>query len=375
MTDKEIAEIRRRFKCEKSAMATIRGCYVDGDGKIVTEFSSDLINMSEEEQSAVLSVMKKTLSGKKDRNLLTIDFPTRDVGNTAEHKLLMTLRETKLHDDSAVHTLLSRIIESVHFEDSYMILLGCDSYDVFSYRSDGTQEEDSTEIFTYITCAVCPVKLTKTRLSFKALENAFSTVGANNVITSPELGFMFPAFDDRTANIYNALYYTRDLFGKNDEFIENIFGTEKPVPSGIQKETFKTVLSGGIEEECDIEVIKDVQRKLEEIIEVNKEAKDDEPISVNKDTLKCVLRDAGIDDEKVESFSKEYDENFGENTEIAPANIMDVKKFDLVTPDVTVKVNPERADLVTTKIIDGKKYILILADDGVEVNGINVNIK
>ena len=52
-----------------------------------------------------------------------------------------------------------------------------------------------------------------------------------------------------------------------------------------------------------------------------------------------------------------------------------MKKFELTTPDVLIKVNPERKDLVTTQIINGTKYIMIRAEENVEVNGININIK
>ena len=58
-----------------------------------------------------------------------------------------------------------------------------------------------------------------------------------------------------------------------------------------------------------------------------------------------------------------------------PQNIINVKKFELATPDVTIKVNPERKELVSTQVINGIKYILIRAADGVEVNGVNINIK
>lgn len=43
-------------------------------------------------------------------------------------------------------------------------------------------------------------------------------------------------------------------------------------------------------------------------------------------------------------------------------------------PDITIKVNPERPDLIKTQIIDGQKYIMIKADENVEVNGVNINI-
>ena len=41
---------------------------------------------------------------------------------------------------------------------------------------------------------------------------------------------------------------------------------------------------------------------------------------------------------------------------------------------MTIRVNPERSDLVETRTIDGARYILIRADEGVEVNGVNILI-
>ena len=41
---------------------------------------------------------------------------------------------------------------------------------------------------------------------------------------------------------------------------------------------------------------------------------------------------------------------------------------------MTIQVNPERTDLDQTRVIGGVKYLLICADDGVEVNGIQVDL-
>lgn len=53
---------------------------------------------------------------------------------------------------------------------------------------------------------------------------------------------------------------------------------------------------------------------------------------------------------------------------------MDARQFAVTAPDVTIRVSPERSDLVETRLIDGRKYILIRADDGVEVNGVSIRI-
>ena len=63
------------------------------------------------------------------------------------------------------------------------------------------------------------------------------------------------------------------------------------------------------------------------------------------------------------------------NTQLSPSNIIDRKSFQLKTPDVIVKVDPAKLDVVETRIIDGTKYILIRADNDVEVNGVNIKIK
>ena len=57
-----------------------------------------------------------------------------------------------------------------------------------------------------------------------------------------------------------------------------------------------------------------------------------------------------------------------------PQNLVDVKQFEVRTPDIIIKVSPERSDLIKTQIIDGKKYIMIRAEDNVEVNGVPIKI-
>ena len=73
-------------------------------------------------------------------------------------------------------------------------------------------------------------------------------------------------------------------------------------------------------------------------------------------------------------FSVEFDEVFGHEAELHPKNLIDNKKFEIHTPDVSIKVDPARADLIETRIIGGVTYILIPADEEVEVNGVSIHI-
>ncbi|QEY35710.1 DUF4317 domain-containing protein [Caproiciproducens galactitolivorans] len=374
MNEKEISEIRRRFRPDKSNITRIRGCYVNEQREIVTQFSQSLGLMQQEEAEELLAILKKTLSGTIGKNLIDIEFATRQVLEGEEHKLLMALRDSSLEDDDAVREFYGRVIQALNLEGKYLILLACDKYDVPYYAEDGEKQEDSSEVFSYFLCSICPVKLTKPALGYYASENTFRNIASDWIVSAPELGFLFPAFDDRSANIYNALYYSRNLAENHAEFVDAIFKTEIPMPAAEQKETFQSILSETIADDCNLDVVQTVHSELSGLIEEHKTNKEKEPLVISKETVKGVLKSCGVPETRVTAFEEKYDDAFGADMEISPRNIIDTKQFELRTPDVTIRVNPECSDLVDTRVINGVKYILIRADEGVEVNGVNIHI-
>lgn len=374
MNEKEISEIRRRFRHDKSNITKIRGCYVNEQKEIVSEFNQSLALMAEEDKESLLKILKKTLSGTLGKNLIDIEFTTEQVCDGEEHKLLMDLRSTELENDDFVKLLYEKIIQAVKLDGNYLILLALDKYDVPVFRSDGQgKEDDSSEVFAYYLCSVCPVKLTKSALGYYAYENAFRNIKQDFVVAAPEFGFMFPSFDDRSANIYNALYYTKDTSTSHDEFIEAVFKTAIPMPAAVQKETFQTVLAESVDDECDFDFLQSVHTVFSEMVDEHKENKEEEPLVVTKDTVRSVLKSCGASETHIEAFEERFDDSFGADTEISPTNIVDTKHFEVKTPDVTIQVNPERSYLIETRIIDGTKYIMIRAEGGVEVNGVNIH--
>ena len=77
-------------------------------------------------------------------------------------------------------------------------------------------------------------------------------------------------------------------------------------------------------------------------------------------------------EEKIADFDKNFDQIAGEKTEFLLTNIAETRKFSIETPDVVIKVKPERTDIVATKIVDGKQCLVIEINDRVEVNGVPV---
>ena len=374
MNEKEIGEIRRRVRRDRSNMTAIYGCYVNSQKEIVSEFKKSTGLMPENEAEKYFGLLKRTLSGGIGKNLLDISFRTAQVADSPEHKLLMNLRSTGLKDENLRMSLYEKIIPVVDLDDSFLILLGCDSYDVPFKSKDGENQADaSNETYTYLQCAICPVKLAKPSLRYDGESKEFQDGGADNVVSAPEMGFLFPAFDNRATNIYNALFYTHSPKMSHQALVEALFQVQPPKPAAEQKKSFEALLTTSIADECSLEVVQTVHEQLRQCIDMHKESKVADPLLISKEQVKDALNSCGVSQAHIAKFSVEYDEVFGFEAELHPKNIINNRQFLINTPDVSIKVNPERSDLIETRIIGGVKYILICADENVEVNGVNIH--
>ena len=376
MNIKEVGEIRRRMRKDRSNMTAIYGCYVNSQKEIISEFKQSVGMMPENEAEKYFALLKKTLSGAIGKNLIDICFKTSQVADSPEHKLLMELRKCGLQDENLRLELYQKIISTVSISDHFLILLGCESYDVpFKSKNDEVVSDNSDETYTYILCSVCPVKLTKPNLRYSAEDKEFHDGGANMVACAPEVGFLFPAFDGRATNIYNALMYTHSPKQDHQELADALFKVTTPKPAFEQKKSFEALLGTTLGDACNLEVVQTVHEQICQSIELHKESREAEPLLISKEQVKTALHTSGVPEENIAKFSVEYDEVFGFEAQLHPKNIIDNRHFEIATADVSIKVNPERSDLIETRVIGGVKYILICADESVEVNGVPINIE
>ena len=101
MTNKEIGELRRRMKPDRTNLTAVYGCYVASSGEVLSTFREPFGLMAEEDKEKYLAIFRRALSGTPDRNLLDLSFSTKQVADSDEHRLLMRLRETELDDEQA----------------------------------------------------------------------------------------------------------------------------------------------------------------------------------------------------------------------------------------------------------------------------------
>ncbi len=392
MTKQDISEIKKLFTPRNCSITRICGCYVDGEKNKKTELKQAFLALPEEEMFKYFEILRKVLSGTPGKNLLTLDFPLAlemaglpaQEAEAAEeepspgpaptpnaHEFLMRLKESKLKDDALLEQYYDSVIENYEYVGNYLILLVHDVYDVPGRTSDNIEMEDaSDEIYEYILSCICPVELSKPGLSYDAEENTFHNRNRDWVVALPETGFLFPAFNDRSSDIHSILYYSKNPEELRESFVDTLLGCPLPMSAESQKETFQALIEDTLGEDCGIELVKNIHEKFTELAEEQKEAP--EPLVLDKNEVKTILADSGVANDRLSEFDRHYDETAGENAALLMNNVMNLKNFEVKTPDVVIKVNPERTDLISTRNIDGRECLVIELGGSIMVNGITV---
>lgn len=371
MIKQEINEIKRLYTPSHCSITRICGCYVDGEKNKKTEFKEAFLSLPEEEIFKYFELLRKALSGTPGKNLLNLEFPLSSEEEGGTQEFLLRLRDSKLKDDTLLEEFYDKVIGSYEYVGNYLILLIHDAYDVPGKTTDGlTMDDASDTVFEYILCCICPVNLSKPGLSYDAAANEFHNRVRDWIVEMPESGFLFPSFNDRCADIHSTLYYSKNPEEPHSEFVDSVLGALLPLTAGSQKETFQALIEETLGDEAEYEVVKNIHENLTEMIEEHKEIP--EPLMLNKHQVKNLFEKSGVEEERLQDFEKLYDAAAGENTALLVDNVANTRTFEVKTPDVVVKVNPDRADLVNTMMLEGKRCLVIELSDHVEVNGITI---
>ena len=371
MNKKEVLEIRKQFTPANCAITRIVGCYVDHEKNKKMESKSAFLSLPEEEAFKYFDIFKKTLSGTMGKNMLNMEFPIDQEMPGGTQEFLMKLKASKLEDDMLLEEFYDKVIATYEYAENYYIILIHAMYDVPGRSSDNMEMFDaSDEVYEYLVCSICPVSLSKAGLSYNAESNCIQDRIRDWVVDMPDKGFLFPAFNDRSTDIHGVLYYTKKSEDLQPELIEQLLGARMPMSANTQKETFQMLIEDTLGEDGDYETIRNIHDTLNDMIEEHKE--EPEPLQLDKTDVRKVFEKSGVSSEKMECFDQNYEETAGEKTSLLATNITETKKFQIETPDIVIKVNPERADLIETRVIDGRQCLVIAVDDHIEVNGVNV---
>ena len=275
MNKKEISEIKKQFTPSHCAITRICGCYVDGEKEKKTQIQERFLTLPEEEMFKYFDIFRKTLSGTLGKNLVNMEFPAESEDYGGTQAFLMSLKESQLSDPNLLNEFYDKVITSYDYGENYLILLIHSAYDIPGKSTDGLEMEDaSDEVYEHILCAICPVKLSKPGLSYQAELNEFHDRIRDWIVEMPEIGFLFPAFNDRSTDIHNILYYTKNAEDLRSGFVDEVLGCVLPMTAKNQKEIFHTLIEDTLGTDCSFDAVKNIHDSLYDIIEEKKEEPD-----------------------------------------------------------------------------------------------------
>ena len=373
MTRKELSEIKSQYTLENCGILRLCGCYVDGERNKITQFNENFLNLPEEEKHKYFDIFKKTLSGTPGKNLIDMKFNVDAYADEGARTFLMNLRDSGLKDDRLLDEFYDRIINNYSYVGNYLILLINQVYDIPTVTTDNIEMEDaSDEVYRYILCSICHVNLSKPGLGYDEEDNNFHDKKQNHMVDVPDVGFLFPAFNKRSADEDMTVFYTKDVSEFEDGLIDCLLDCVAPLPAKQQKETFTSLVSEAVGEEADLQVVKNIHANLEQIIEEKKQ-ESPAPVMLDKNEMKNLLEKSGVKEEKLENFEEHFEMAAGEHGKLVASNVSSGKKFEVKTPDVVIKINSDKTDIVSTQVIDGRQCLVIQIDERLVVNGISVN--
>ena len=369
MTKKEISELKKLFKKDGGCITRICGCYVGNEKDKITTFREAFYSLQEEDTFKYYEIFKKTLSGTPGRNLIQLEFPLGAEAEGGTQEFLLRLRNSELKDEELLEEFYNKVIQYYYCEGNYLILLIHTAYDVPGMTSDGFGMEDaSEEVYSFLLCSICPVNLSKPGLSYHPDSNLFRNCSRDWLVDLPQIGFLFPAFTDRSTDLHSTLYYTKNPDEPHEEFVDSVLGAAPPIPVSSQKEMFQSLIEETLGEKREYETIMSIQENVQEKIEESKE--EPEPLTLDKQDVARIFAECGVEEEKLQQFESAYERIVPEGTPLVAANLLNARKFEVKTPNITVQVKPEFTHLLETKVIDGRNCLVIAIEDKVAVNGI-----
>ena len=352
-----------------------------------------------------LEIFRKTLSGTPGKNLHDMGF-TDQYGQEPEtgKSLLEEIRRSELNDDGILERFYDCVIGNYKFAGNYLILMIFQTYDVPGVTADGIEMYDaSEEVFSYILCSICPMKLTKPGLGFDDDLGEIHTLRQIFAVELPETGFLYPAFNGRSTDDGAILYSSKQTDHLQDLFLKNVLGVSATLPARQQKEGFTEFVADVLGEDSGFETVLSVQENLSEAVRSKKSEADGETVFLDKDTVRSVFENSGVSEEKMQSFSRKFDEQFDpvklqkkqkEETAVsddevpfreepsAPVikveeklfadNVVPARNFEVKTKDMVLRINSKHTDLIDMRVIDGRKCLVIELTDDLTVNGIPV---
>ena len=373
LNKKEILEIKKILKKENTHIDRIAFCYVDAEKQKRAVYASSFYSVPDGEMFKYSDLFRKALSGTVGKNLNTLDFSLDEEMNGTRHKELLALLDSGLKNKSLLESFYDEVISHYFHAGNYLILLAHGTYDVPGRDSNQAEMFDASDyVYQFMECVICPVDLSKPGLCYDADSSSFVEHIQEWMVGMPECGFLFPAFNDRNADIHSLLYYAGNPEELHPEMTEILLGCAEPVSAKDQKNDFNAAVEEAFGGSCSFQTVKEIHENLNRMIEENRDEPD--PLVLRKEDVRKILLESGAEDTVLERIETRFvdQNNTGEPSGYMASNIASTRRFEVKTPELSVQILADRTDLIDTMMIGGQECLVIPLSNDVTVNGISI---
>lgn len=193
----DMLELTRRMTLKRNCFSRIAGAYLDEEGFVDGTFNKHFQRLTSKDQQRNLDIAKKIPFSNTNTELKEYVFEEADRKPGSMWQMLMALKECELKNDAMLDIFYEIFGEKYRPGGDYAVYFFYGSYDVPLKGSDKESLWESEEIYSFLICAVCPVS-------------------GDYEPGEPECGFLFPAFKDRSSDIYRVNVFQADGRGHKE---------------------------------------------------------------------------------------------------------------------------------------------------------------
>lgn len=257
-------------------------------------------------------------------------------------------------NDQLLDEFYNRVIQCYQCKENYYIIMMYGVYDIPGKSSDDASDES----FPFIQCCICPVALSDASLGYQETKQRIGDCTRDWVVGMPENGFLFPLFNDRSADIHGVLYYCKNEKGLTDGLIDNFLKCVQPMSAKAQKETFTAMVEEAFGDKCEMQTVVNIQESLEELEDEQK---------LSSEMAKEIFESCGAEKDALKNLD-------GLETEIAVSNISEAG-CKIKADNVTIQIDLNTALQMEEKMIHRRRCLIVPLEGEVKINGIAVTMR
>lgn len=380
MNKKDVANIRRQFKLDNDLMkiTDIFNVFVRKESsEIFHQESQPFPMLDREQQELFLNNFKKVLTGQMDSKLFELKFQPEPTADHGQSILFKGLQASEIEDwKEQMLYLVEKMFNDVQYTyDVVVTFIRGEYFKPTKMRNEEAEESERDEVYThsFILCSINKTEEPQKALLFDYVEKVFKyNIVVDSIInlTSPVAGFLFPSFNDNSADVNHILYSAGKPNQPDPHFIEDVLNGEMIMTAQEDKVVFEEIVREVVGDQLDTSTLANVYEEINRVMDENE---DEDPPKLDYKDVERVLKVSGVEGvntEKVEmAFQKVIDD---EKYEIKASNIVPSYKSKSIKIDTKVakiSISPQDLKYVKQVNYNGKRCLLIEIDEDAVIEG------